>query len=194
MDLKQLHPVRYHIAAFIVLTILFIALATSMPQSSFAQTATTTATTTSQTVMATSTQSTATTTQTSITGTTTPSSSITVISTPTVVQITSIPTNIPLCEITRALKVGSNGDDVRCLQRFLNWAGYTIAPSGSGSPGNESNYFGSLTANAVIRWQNANASQVLVPAGLSSGTGLFGQLSFNQYVRMVRQSLGLPAQ
>ncbi|HEY0220994.1 MAG TPA: peptidoglycan-binding domain-containing protein, partial [Candidatus Paceibacterota bacterium] len=90
------------------------------------------------------------------------------------------------------LNVGSSGVDVLCLQRYLNWAGYTIAASGPGSPGNESVYFGPLTTSAVMRWQNTNAGNVLTPAGLTSGTGYFGPLSFNWYVSIVRSNLGLP--
>lgn len=100
-------------------------------------------------------------------------------------------TTIPLCEITRSLKIGSSGEDVRCLQRYLNWAGYTISATGFGSPGNESMYFGPLTANAVIKWQNSNANQVLIPAGLTVGTGYFGPLSFNWYVNIVKGQLGV---
>ena len=98
---------------------------------------------------------------------------------------------IPLFEITRGLRVGASGEDVRCLQRLLNWSGYTIAATGPGSPGSESVYFGPLTDNAVIKWQNANALQVLTPAGLTTGTGYFGPLSFSWYVSIVRSQLGL---
>ncbi len=105
--------------------------------------------------------------------------------------VTKADTTIPLCEITRGLTMGSSGDDVRCLQRYLNWAGYPVALSGVGSVGNETTYFGSLTANAVTRWQNANSSQVLLPAGLATGTGYFGPLSFNWYVTIVKTNLGV---
>lgn len=99
--------------------------------------------------------------------------------------------NIPLCEITRNLTIGSVGEDVQCLQRYLNWAGFTVASSGVGSSGNETQYFGTLSANAVVRWQNANSAQVLTPLGLSSGTGYWGPSSFNQYVTIVRTALGV---
>ena len=99
--------------------------------------------------------------------------------------------NIPLCEITRSLKVGMTGEDVLCLQRYLNWSNHTVASSGPGSPGNETMYFGGLTANAVANWQNSNSLQVLAPLGLTSGTGFWGQASFNYYVTLVRVALGV---
>ncbi|MEK7660371.1 MAG: peptidoglycan-binding domain-containing protein [Patescibacteria group bacterium] len=99
--------------------------------------------------------------------------------------------SIPLCEIQRGLTIGSVGEDVRCLQRYLNWSGHTVAISGSGAPGSETTYYGALTAAAVVRWQNANASTVLTPLGLFAGTGYWGQASFGQYVRLVRSSLGV---
>lgn len=100
---------------------------------------------------------------------------------------------IPLCEITRNLKIGDSGEDVKCLQKYLNWAGFTVATTGVGSPGNETTYFGSRTRDAVVKWQNANSTNVLAPANLSVGTGFWGPLSFNWYVSLVRVQLGLPA-
>lgn len=97
---------------------------------------------------------------------------------------------IPLCEIQSSLTIGSSGEDVHCLQRYLNWAGFTVAASGVGSSGNETSYFGSLTADAVARWQNANAASVLVPVGLTSGSGYWGSASFAHYVRVVQTALG----
>jgi peptidoglycan hydrolase-like protein with peptidoglycan-binding domain/exonuclease VII small subunit len=57
------------------------------------------------------------------------------------------------CYITRNLYVGSQGDDVLCLQRYLNNSGFTIASYGAGSPGRETGYFGESTRQAVARWQ-----------------------------------------
>lgn len=85
------------------------------------------------------------------------------------------------CDFNRDLSSGSQGSDVKCLQEYLNSAGYTVANSGVGSPGNETEYFGSLTAQAVTAWQNANAAEVLQPVGLSSGTGYWGQSSIDYY-------------
>ena len=78
-------------------------------------------------------------------------------------------------EITRTLSVGSRGADVRELQVFLNSDPDTrIATNGPGSPGNESTYFGALTAKAVSRLQIKYAVDALVPAGLSAPTGIVG--------------------
>ena len=58
-----------------------------------------------------------------------------------------------LIQTTRILQVGSTGGDVRRLQQFLNQNGFTIAKSGEGSPGNESNRYTNKVAAAVSRFQ-----------------------------------------
>ncbi|MEK7185558.1 MAG: hypothetical protein AAB726_02980 [Patescibacteria group bacterium] len=52
------------------------------------------------------------------------------------------------CGFSRDLYLGSTGEDVRCLQRFLNSQGFTVVGSGPGSAGNESTYFGERTRDA----------------------------------------------
>jgi peptidoglycan hydrolase-like protein with peptidoglycan-binding domain len=75
----------------------------------------------------------------------------------------------------RNLIVGSTGLDVLELQRILNHSYTTrIAPTGSGSPGNETSYFGLLTQNAVIRFQNEHATEILVPNHSTVGSGAVG--------------------
>ena len=74
---------------------------------------------------------------------------------------------------TRGLNIFSLGDDVRELQKFLNTHGFVIAQSGVGSPGNETTVFGPLTADALVKFQEAHASDILVPQGLTKGTGNF---------------------
>lgn len=64
--------------------------------------------------------------------------------------------------------------DVKELQKYLNTHGVTIAPSGAGSLGKETNYFGLLTYRAVVKFQEAHASDILTPNGLKKGTGYFG--------------------
>ena len=48
------------------------------------------------------------------------------------------------------------GEDVKALQVYLNTHGYTLATTGVGSSGNETNYFGDLTKKAVIKFQLTN--------------------------------------
>jgi len=61
----------------------------------------------------------------------------------------------------RDLTVGSVGSDVLALQKFLNARGFQIAAEGSGSSGEESDYFGERTRAALAAFQLANG---IVPA------------------------------
>jgi len=55
---------------------------------------------------------------------------------------------------TRTLKIGDKGAEVKKLQEYLNQDGDTlVAKQGPGSPGNETEYFGPLTQDAVRRYQ-----------------------------------------
>lgn len=84
-------------------------------------------------------------------------------------------TQVPIipCTFTRNLFVGVSGEDVRCLQRYLNASGFRLATLGVGSPGNETMFYGALTRAAVARWQAAYG--VFPPAGF------FGPISRGQY-------------
>lgn len=76
----------------------------------------------------------------------------------------------------RNLFVGMHGDDIRALQKFLNTDTETrVAEFGAGSLGNETDYFGLGTKRALIKFQEKYRAEVLVPAGLVSGTGFFGE-------------------
>ena len=65
--------------------------------------------------------------------------------------------------------------DVKRLQAYLNSNGFTVATSGYGSVGNETEYFGPLTRAALIRFQEHHKAQILTPAGFTRGTGFFGE-------------------
>jgi len=85
------------------------------------------------------------------------------------------------CSFTRTLDQGVEGEDVRCLQQFLNSNGYIIATAGGGAPGNETTQFGGLTEAAVIRWQEAK--------GVSPASGVFGPQSQAMYLQDLASEL-----
>src|SRR3989344_9559175 len=81
------------------------------------------------------------------------------------------------CTFGPDLTMGSTGMDVKCLQQYLNSAGHMVASSGAGSPGNETEYFGSRTQQAVSKWQAAN--------GVSPTAGYFGPISKAKYNQLL---------
>lgn len=70
---------------------------------------------------------------------------------------------------TRDLTIGSSGTDVMELQKFLNGKGFAVSASGAGSAGQESTYFGALTASALARYQAAN--------NIAPAAGYFGPMT-----------------
>ena len=78
------------------------------------------------------------------------------------------------CSFTRDLSSGATGQDVMDLQKLLNAKGFMVSAAGAGSPGQESTYYGPATAGAVAKMQEAFASEILAPLGLTAGTGYFG--------------------
>jgi len=67
----------------------------------------------------------------------------------------------PTCTFDRDLEIGLEGDDVLCLQKYLNAVGFAISSEGPGAPGKETNRFGGLTRDALARWQ---ADKGITPA------------------------------
>ena len=89
------------------------------------------------------------------------------------------------CTFTRSLYVGvSSGDDVMCLQQYLNSAGSQVAASGAGSPGSETRTYGPLTQAAVAKWQAAN--------GVSPAVGYFGPISRAKYSMVASGTVVVP--
>ncbi|MDP2638647.1 MAG: peptidoglycan-binding protein [Candidatus Azambacteria bacterium] len=87
------------------------------------------------------------------------------------------------CTFSRSLYVGvSSGADVKCLQQYLNSAGYTVSASGAGSAGSETTFYGSLTRAAVSKWQAANS---VAPA-----VGYFGPISQAKYATVAGTTTG----
>lgn len=78
------------------------------------------------------------------------------------------------CGFSRTLDQGVTGEDVRCLQAFLNESGFTVSADGPGSPGNETSRFGIMTEAAVTRWQEAK--------GIEGANGVFGPASQAAYL------------
>lgn len=75
---------------------------------------------------------------------------------------------------THRLQYLDRGDDVERLQVYLNRHGFLLAAGGDGSPGNETTFFGQLTFQALVRFQEAHADLILKPLGLLRATGYFG--------------------
>jgi len=77
------------------------------------------------------------------------------------------------CTFTQNLYLGVSNAQVKCLQQYLNGAGFTVSTSGAGSVGNETNYYGGRTKAAVASWQAAK--------GVSPAVGYFGAISRAKY-------------
>ena len=71
------------------------------------------------------------------------------------------------------LTLGSRGAAVKDLQMYLNSSGYKVSESGAGSPGNETEFFGSKTKVALGKWQAAN--------NVSPAAGYFGPLTRSKW-------------
>ena len=96
-----------------------------------------------------------------------------------------IPKPTSLAIFNRDLTLGSVGEDARALQKFLNGRGFIIVATGAGSPGHESNYFGSRTQMALAKYQ----ASVGLPA-----IGRYGPQTRAFIKKQSAQPLVVPAQ
>ena len=79
---------------------------------------------------------------------------------------------------SRNLRIGDNVEDVKQLQKILNSYSKTIVSNnGYGSFGNETTYFGKLTLDAVIRFQNLYREEIVGNDTSFVGTGYVGPLT-----------------
>jgi len=83
------------------------------------------------------------------------------------------------CQFTATLKYGDTNNEVKCLQLFLKSQGTSIYPEGL-----VTGYFGPLTKNAVIRFQEKYAQEILIPAGLNKPTGMVAKYT-NAKIRQI---------
>lgn len=87
-------------------------------------------------------------------------------------------TEISINVFPKDLRQGDRGEDVRNLQKVLNsLPETTLAESGPGAPGEETDYFGPRTFTAVIKFQEKHADEILFPIQLSKGTGFVGPMT-----------------
>lgn len=84
----------------------------------------------------------------------------------TLTSSSTIPTSLTF---TQDLFYGVTHPEVKSLQQYLNSIGFTIAPSGAGSPGQETNFFGALTRAALIKFQKVR--------GIMPTLGYFGEIT-----------------
>ena len=74
-----------------------------------------------------------------------------------------------------SLNIGSTGQDVTALQQWLQFMGFM--PTHANGNLLPLGYYGGITKQAVLAFQNAYPEQILGPAGLSVGTGNFGPMT-----------------
>ncbi|MBU1164401.1 peptidoglycan DD-metalloendopeptidase family protein [Patescibacteria group bacterium] len=82
-------------------------------------------------------------------------------------------THTPIINISfvfsKDLSLGSKGQEVYELQKYLNHNGFIVATTGAGSMGNETTYFGPATQAALIKFQKAK--------NISPAVGYFGPIT-----------------
>ncbi len=83
-------------------------------------------------------------------------------------------------EFTEDLNIGSHGSEVQRLQEWLNQNGYTVAETGYGSSGQETEYFGLATQQAVAAFQEDR--------GITPAEGYFGPVTRRQMNELLEET------
>jgi hypothetical protein len=89
---------------------------------------------------------------------------------------------LPLSLTTSVMGFGSTGMSVKVLQEFLNQRGFTVAASGPGSAGSETDYFGARTKAALAKFQATN--------GITPAAGYFGPITRAYVAHLVGTGTG----
>jgi hypothetical protein len=105
-------------------------------------------------------------------------------------QSVSIPTpagnitaNLPVgFTFQHTLQSGQTNSDIRLLQQFLTSLGSSIYPAGK-----ITGYFGPLTRQAVIRFQERYAQEILAPQGLKHGNGRVGPATLKKINALIKK-------
>ncbi len=79
--------------------------------------------------------------------------------------------NLPVFKLTKPLYPRINDAQVKSLQQMLNYLGISVSPTGPGSFGNETIYYGLKTKTAVAKYQ---VQKGIVPSLTDSSAGLVG--------------------
>ncbi|MFA6376548.1 MAG: peptidoglycan-binding domain-containing protein, partial [Candidatus Paceibacterota bacterium] len=80
-------------------------------------------------------------------------------------------------QLTKVLRYGMQNDaEVKCLQEVLRAQGYTVAVSGN---------YDLATKNAVAKFQQKYATEILIPYGLRSGSGNVGNATKNKLNQLI---------
>lgn len=90
--------------------------------------------------------------------------------------------------ISKKLIIGVHDNEVVELQKLLNRIGYRLTVSGPGSPGEETNYFGSLTKQALQKFQCDND---IICSGVEYSTG-YGMTDAKTRAALNKQAANKP--
>ncbi len=93
----------------------------------------------------------------------------------------------PAASFIKDLSIGQKGKAVKILQQFLNKNGFLVADKGPGSLGNETEYFGRLTFNALADFQEAHKDDI---ENLGGGKGRLGSATRNFIDSLIEKSTG----